>query len=126
GHAARKLVQARLSAAWQDAQIRGDFRAPASLDRHNASLLEKLFAALPQVRLNQVTAIHPAGETGGRADFDTVVAAGKDFDAVAIEQNAGLLADLSDAAPKSDGAFADVGLAEKFVFGPEEPSEQSH
>jgi hypothetical protein len=75
-------------------------------------LFQKLGAALPKFGLHQIAAIYPSGEAGSGADFYVVVAASEDFDAVAIEKHTKLFADLSDATPESDAAFADIGGAE--------------
>ena len=119
-----ELIEARLRAPRLDAKIGGDFGAAAGLHGHRQDLLEQFCAALPQRRFHQIAAFDPAQFAGGGAHLDAVVAAGDYVDAVAVVQRVQRLAHLRDAAPKSGGAFADVGFAQRFMLGPEEPGQQ--
>ncbi len=61
-----------------------------------------------------------------RCEFCVVVAAGDDFNAVAVVERVHRFAHLGDAAPKRDAALADVAVAEGFVFGPQKPGDDAN
>jgi len=121
GNAAAKLIEARLGAAGLDAKIGLHLGAAAGLHEHDFSGGEELDAALPERGLEEQAGVDPADGAGGGADLGAVVAAGEDFDTIAVVQEVDGLANLRDAAPQRGAALADVGFADVFVLGAHVP-----
>jgi hypothetical protein len=122
-HAAAELIEARFGASGSDAKVGLHFGAAVGLRRDGLRLLKQFGAARPERWLKQNAAVDPADFTAGGADFYVVVAAREDFDVVAVVERVHRFADLGDAAPKRDAALADVAVAERFVLGAKEPSD---
>ena len=126
GNVARELVEARLGTTGEHAQVGGNFRASARLDRHVAHLLEQLDAALPKRRLHQLACFHPPDGAAGGANFRIFIAFAEDLDALAIMQHSHLLPHLGDAAEHRSRPFADESHTLPFAFWTHHPGGKGH
>src|SRR6202007_1683346 len=86
GSAAGELVKPRLSAAGFDTQVCGNFGAAARLNGDGGSHFQELGAALPEFRVHQIAAVHPADDAGSSADLYVFVVAGKHIHVVVGKQ----------------------------------------